>query len=197
MRSFSELAGQDLHWRFEEGSAEVSVAGTRVYVLYDADDQVAQAGVTWQRTVSFDVVLDVGEGTFQVHMDLASLARPSVVWKAGSSESAAGFKVGSEGSLTSNGWITTASGRSLAWVPTNVIGAEYVLFQPGGQALITIAAAPSISIGGNPGHMLIAPDEAADPDLAALATLGFALANEQMLLLHRPWYQPQNRLFGR
>jgi hypothetical protein len=52
--------------------------------------------------------------------------------------------------------------------------------------MITVSAAMEVVIGGNPGHMLIAPAAAADPELPALVGLSVALANEQVLLLHRP-----------
>jgi hypothetical protein len=61
----------------------------------------------------------------------------------------------------------------------------YVVFAPGGSRLITVSGYSPNSIGGNPGHMLIAPEVAAAPKLPALVGLSFALANEQVMLLHR------------
>jgi hypothetical protein len=65
------------------------------------------------------------------------------------------------------------------------MGYEYCMFVPGGPRLITLAAAASMHIGGNSGAMTLAPEMAGDTELAPLVALGFALANEQVLLLHR------------
>lgn len=91
------------------------------------------------------------------------------------------------GRITATGWITTATGRRLAWTPIHEGAYEYTIFEPGRPRLVTLAACSfSLSIGGDPGHMLIAPEAASDAELAALVVLVFALTNEQVLLLHRP-----------
>jgi hypothetical protein len=147
---------------------------------------VVTAEASWKRLDHFDLVMESGDGIYQVRLDLHDWKRRSVAWRAGESTSVAGFLLESEGSITARGWISTASGRSLVWEPTDDIGYEYVVFAPGGPRLITLSAAIKHGIGGNAGHMLIAP-EAADPELPALVGLGFTLACEQVLLLHRSW----------
>jgi hypothetical protein len=154
--------------------------------------------VTWQRQVNFDVMMEAGEGTYHAHMDLMSATRQSVAWKAGTEQSIAGFQIATEGPITATGWITTARGRRLAWTPIQAASYEYVIFEPNGPRQVTLAAASfSLSIGGDPGHTLIAPEASADPDLPALVVPAFALANEQVLLLHRPDpIQPSSRFLG-
>ncbi|HEV2217541.1 MAG TPA: hypothetical protein VGV88_08205 [Candidatus Dormibacteraeota bacterium] len=112
-----------------------------------------------------------------------------MAWKAGATQSAAGFELVAEGSFSARGWITTASGRRLAWEPTRETGYEYVVFEPGGPRMITVTAAYQLTFKGNPGQMLIAPEAATDPELPALVALGFALACEQALRLH--WDAPR------
>lgn len=189
MRSFSELAGKDLRWHVDL-DYQIPLEAERHYVLYDADEPVVTAQAMWKRLVFFDFVMESGEGTYQVHIDLLDPTRPSVAWKAGESTSLAGFTCESEGSITARGWIHTASGRSLVWEPTFDLGYEYVVFVPESPRLITVSAAIEHGIGGNPGHMLIAPEASADPELPALVALSFALANEQVLLLHRSRPRP-------
>jgi hypothetical protein len=184
MRAFSELGGKDLRWHVDL-DPRIPPNGERHYVLYDAGDPVATAQAMWQRMVFFDFIVESGEGTYQVHMDLLDPNRPSVAWKTGEATSLAGFTRESEGSITAKGWISTASGRSLVWAPTFDFGYEYVVFVPGGLRMITVSAAMEVGIGGNPGHMLISPESAADPELPALISLSVALSNEQVLLLHR------------
>jgi hypothetical protein len=65
------------------------------------------------------------------------------------------------------------------------MGYEYAIYAPGGPRLITLAAAASLHVGGNSGAMTLAPEMAADAELAPLVALGFAIANEQVMLLHR------------
>ncbi|HXC77376.1 MAG TPA: hypothetical protein VNU19_10015 [Candidatus Acidoferrum sp.] len=184
MRSYSELAGKDLRWHVDLGY-KVPVEAERHYVLYEADEPVVTAQAIWERLVFFDLVTESGEGTYQVHIDLTDAKRRSVAWKAGESTSLAGFVLESEGPITAKGWITTASGRSLIWEPTLSFGLEYVVFAPAGPRLITVSAALEHRIGGTAGNMLIASEAAGDPELPALAGLGFALACEQVMLLHR------------
>jgi len=138
----------------------------------------------WQRNDHFDAIVESGEGTFQVHMDLTGASRASVVWKLGETASAAAFELASESIITCSGWINTASLRRLAWAP-HAMGYEYAIFVPGGPRLITLAAAASLHVGGNSGAMTLAPEMAGDTELAPLVALGFAIANEQVLLLHR------------
>jgi hypothetical protein len=186
MRQLAELAGHKLRWKMES-MGSVPAQTERSYVLYDGDEPVVEAQVIWQRLSSFDIVMEAGEGTYQAHMDLSVPARTSVAWKAGSNESVAGFQVASESGITATGWINTAAGKHLAWAPIHPGAYEYVTFAPGGPPLVTLAACSfSVSIGGDPGHMLIAAEAAGDPELPALVVLAFALANEQVLLLHRP-----------
>ena len=194
MRSFSELTGKDLVWKVQPGSAHIPDQAEHSYVLFMCEEPVVQAQIVWQRMVSYDVIMESGEGTYQVHMDLADPKRRSVVWKAGVPESSAGFELASENMVTATGWITTASARKLAWAPTHEVGYEYVIFVPGSPRLITMAAAASISIGGNSGEMTLAPEMAGDADLAPLVALCFALTNEQVVLLHRDMNAPPGSL---
>jgi hypothetical protein len=190
VRSLSELTGQDLIWHVQPGSAGIPDQAQHSYVLFRGDEPVVQAQVMWQRMVSFEVIMEAGEGTYQVHMDLADPKRRSVAWKTGETQSAAGFELESESMITCTGWINTAGLRKLAWAPTREIGYEYVVYAPGGPRLITLAAAASAHIGGNSGEMTLAPEMAGDADLAPLVAMGFALANEQVMLLHRDMQNP-------
>ena len=177
--------GQDLIWQVQPGSAGIPDQAQHSYVLFRADEPVVQAQVMWKRLDHFDAIMESGDGTYQVHMDLTGPTRASVVWKLGEPASAAAFELASESIITCSGWINTASLRRLAWAPTHPMGYEYAIYAPGGPRLITLAAAASLHIGGNSGAMTLAPEMAADADLAPLVALGFAVANEQVLLLHR------------
>lgn len=190
MRSLSELTGQNLVWKVQPGSASIPDQSQHSFVLFMGDEPVVQAQMIWRRLDFYDVIMEAGEGTYEVHMDLAVPERHSVVNKAGVNESAAVFQLASESIVTATGWITTASQRKLAWAPTHELGYEYVIFAPGGPRLITLAAAASISVGGNSGQMTLAPEMAGDAELAPLVALGFALANEQVLLIHRDMKAP-------
>jgi hypothetical protein len=190
------LTGQNLVWKVQPGSAHIPDQAQHSFVLFMGDEPVVQAQLIWQRMVSFEVIMESGEGTYEVHMDLAVPDRRSVVNKAGVNESAAVFQLASEEMVTATGWITTASQRKLAWAPTHQVGYEYVIFAPGGPRLITLAAAASIAIGGNSGQMTLAPEMAGDPELAPLVAMDFALANEQVLLLHRDMSAPGGGLPG-
>jgi hypothetical protein len=185
VRSLAELVGQDLVWQVQPGSAGIPDQAQHSYVLFRGDEPVVQAQVMWQRLDHFDAIMESGEGTYQVHMDLAGAGRSSVVWKLGEPASAAAFELASESIITCSGWINTASLRRLAWAPTHPMGYEYSIFVPGGQRLITLAAAASLHVGGNSGAMTLAPEMAGDVELAPLVALGFAIANEQVMLLHR------------
>jgi hypothetical protein len=185
VRSFSELTGQNLVWQVQPGSAGIPDQAQQSSVLFRGDEPVVQAQMIWLRNDHFDVIMESGEGTYQVHMDLTGPKRSSVVWKLGATASAAAFELVSESIITCTGWINTASQRTLAWAPTHEMGAEYAIFVPGGPRLITIAAAASLHIGGNPGAMILAPEMAGDAELAPLVALGFAIASEQVRLLHR------------
>jgi hypothetical protein len=185
VRSLSELTGQNLVWQVQPGSAGIPDQAQQSYVLFIGDEPVVQAQTMWQRNDHFDAIMESGEGTYQVHMDLTGPKRSSVVWKLGATASAAAFELVSESIITCTGWINTASQRTLAWAPTRDMGGEYTIFVPGGPRLITLAAAASLHIGGNPGAMTLAPEMAGDTELAPLVALGFAIANEQVRLLHR------------
>jgi hypothetical protein len=184
VRALAELGGKDLRWHVDL-DPRIPLEAERHYVLYDAGEPVVTAQAMWKRMVFFDFIVESGEGTYQVHIDLLDPTRPSVAWKTGESTSLAGFTCESEGSITARGWIRTDSGRTLVWAPTFDLGYEYVVFAPEGPRMITVSAAIEVGIGGNPGHMLIAPESAADPELPALVALSVALANEQVMLLHR------------
>jgi hypothetical protein len=177
--------GQNLVWQVQPGSAHIPDQAQRGWVLFLGDEPVVQAQTMWKRLDHFDAVMETGEGTYQVHMDLTGPTRASVVWKLGEPASAAAFELASESLITCSGWINTASLRRLAWAPTHPMGYEYAIYVPGGPRMITVAAAASLHIGGNSGAMTLAPEMAADAELAPLVALGFAVANEQVLLLHR------------
>ncbi len=186
MRSLAELAALNLRWKMES-IGSIPDETERSYVLYHGDEPVVEAQVMWRRQVDFDAVMEAGEGTYHAHMDLTAPTRQSVAWKAGDAQSMAGFQIATEGPITATGWITTATGRRFAWAPIHEGAYEYTIFEPGGPRLVTLAASSfSLSVGGDPGHTLIAQEAAADPELAALVVLAFALTNEQVLLLHRP-----------
>lgn len=185
MRSLSELIGQDLVWQVQPGSAGIPDQAQQSYVLFRGDEPVVEAQTMWRRNDYFDAIIEAGEGTYQVHIDLTGPTRASVAWKTGETASAAAFELASESIITCTGWITTASMRKLAWAPTHEMGYEYTIFVPGGPRLITLAAAASLHVGGNSGEMTLAPEMAGDAELAPLVALGFAIANEQVRLLHR------------
>ena len=178
--------GQNLVWQVQPGSAGIPDQAQQSYVLFMGDEPVVQAQTMWLRNDHFDAIMEAGEGTYQVHMDLTGPKRSSVVWKLGETASAAAFELASESIITCTGWINTASQRRLAWAPTHEMGYEYAIYVPGGPRLITLAAAASIHIGGgNSGAMTLAPEMAGDADLAPLVALGLAIASEQVRLLHR------------
>lgn len=179
------IGQQNLVWTVQPGSAHILDEAQRSWVLFMGDEPVVQVQTIWQRIDYFDAIMESGEGTHQVHMDLTSPTRSSVVWKTGENQSVAGFELVSESVITCTGWINTASRRTLAWAPTHGMGYEYAIFASGGPRLITIAAASSLHIGGNSGQMTIAPEMEGDAELAPLVALGFALANEQVMLIHR------------
>jgi hypothetical protein len=185
VRSLSELTGLNLVWQVQPGSAGIPDQAQHSYVLFSGAEPVVQAQVMWQRLDHFDAIMECGEGTYQVHMDLTGAKRSSVVWKLGETASAAAFELVSESIITCTGWINTANLRTLAWAPTHEMGYEYTIFVPGGPRLITLAAAASLHIGGNSGAMTLAPEMVGDAELAPLVALGFAVANEQVMLLHR------------
>jgi hypothetical protein len=203
MRALADLAGLSAYWRADLGMA-IPDHAARHYVLFDGEEPVVAAQVIWQRLAYFDVTMEALEGTFHVHMDLTTPSRPSVSWKAGVDRSIAGFTAVPEHtvmvdvmgmslpSVTCSGWISTASGRTLAIVPTHGFGGEYVVFAPGGPALVTVAGTGSVHIKATiegvpdqlPGRMIVSPEGASDPELGGLAAFAFAFANEQALMLH-------------
>ena len=183
MRSFSELAGADLHWKFDS-SPIVPATGERHYVLFRGSEPVVTAQSKWEKLVSFEVALEAGEGTYFVHMDLTASPLKAVVWKAGTSFSAAGFSLTAWSSTAFVGTITTAGGRTLTWQPKTLLGLptnEGLLVAPDGSILVSIVAKSGSTTSGK---MQISPALAADPDRAALSALAFALCNEQGLFLH-------------
>jgi hypothetical protein len=183
MRSLSELAGADLFWKFDT-SPVIPITGDRHYVLFRGTEPVVTAQSKWEKLVSFEVVLEVGEGTYFVHMDLTASPLQAVVWKAGTSFSAAGFSLTAWSTSAFAGTITTAGGRVLTWRPKTWLGlptAEGLLVGPDGFVLLSVVAKTGSTTSGK---MQISPALAADPDRAALTTLAFALCNEQALYLH-------------
>jgi hypothetical protein len=183
MRSFSELAGADLHWEFDTSSI-IPNTGDRHYVLFRGAEPVVTAQAKWEKLASFEVALEAGEGTYFVHMDLTASPLTAVVWKAGTEFSAAGFSLTAWSSTTFAGTITTASGRTLTWKPKMQLGlptTEGLLLAPDGSILLSIVAKTGSTTSGK---LRISPALAADPDRAALSALAFALCNEQGLLLH-------------
>jgi hypothetical protein len=183
MRSFSELAAADLHWEFDTSSI-IPLAGDRHYTLFSAGEPVVTAQAKWEKFVSFEVALEAGEGTYFAHMDLTASPLQAVVWKAGTSFSAAGFSLSAWSSTAFAGTITTASGRTLFWQPKTWLGlptTKGLLLAPDGSVLLSIVAKTGST---NSGKLQISVALASDPDRAALITLAFALSNEQALLLH-------------
>jgi hypothetical protein len=183
MRSFSELAAADLHWDFDTSSI-IPITGDRHYILFSGGEPVVTAQAKWEKFVSFEVALEAGEGTYFVHMDLTASPLSAVVWKAGTSFSAAGFSLTAWSSTTFAGTITTASGRTLFWKPKIQLGlpaAEGLLLDPDGSILLSIVPKTGST---NSGKLQISAALASDPDRASLITLAFALCNEQALLLH-------------
>lgn len=183
MQSFSELAGAKLHWEFD-GSPIVPTTGDRHYVLFSGSDPVVTAQCKWEKLVYFQVALEAGEGTYFVHMDLTASPLTAVVWKAGTSFSAAGFSLTAWSSYAIAGTITTAGGRTLTWQPKTFLGmatAEGSVVAPDGAVLLSITPKSGSSTSGK---MRISAALAADPDRAALSALAFALCNEQAFHLH-------------
>jgi hypothetical protein len=183
MRSFSELAGFELHWEFDTSSV-IPNTGDRHYVLFHGSEPVVTAQSKWEKLVSFEVALEAGEGTYFVHMDLTATPLKAVVWKAGTSSSAAGFSLTAWSSFFFAGTITTAAGRTLTWQPKSVLGfptTQGLLVASDGTILLSIVPKSGSTVSGK---MQISAALAADPDRAALIALAFALCNEQGLLLH-------------
>ncbi len=184
MRAFSELTGKGLVWQSDMGMT-VPPTGDFHFALYDGQEAVATAHVTWQRMVLFDVTMESGDGTYQAHMDLSRNDRPTLVWKTGEDHSILSFAVAWEQVIACGGSIDTQSKRQLLIEPTHEMGYEYAIFPPGGARILTLAASSNFSIGGNPGQMSIEPASAGDAELPALVTLALAVANEETRLLHR------------
>ena len=184
MESLSSLSGRELHWRVDMGFT-IPADDQQHYLLWDRDVAVVSAQAIWKRLEFFDLIMECGEGTYQAHIDLAQPSgRPAVAWKVGQQTSLAGFTFGGEGLITVRGWIDTASGRRLAFAPSHDVGFEYAIFSVGGPRLMTVAATAGHSIGDTNGRMVISPEMSQDPELPALVVLGFALACEELMLLH-------------
>jgi hypothetical protein len=183
MRSFSELAGAELHWEFDT-SPIIPTSGDRHYVLFRGSEPVVTAQCKWEKLVSFEVALEAGEGTYFVHMDLTASPLKAVVWKAGTTVSVAGFTLTAWSTTAFAGVITTASGQTLTWQPKTVLGMPsttgLLIAADRGLLLSVVAKTGSTTSG----KMQITPALAADPDRAALCALAFALSNEQALFLH-------------
>ncbi len=183
MRSFSELADADLHWEFDT-SPVIPFTGDRHYVLFRGSDAMVTAQCKWEKFVSFQAALEAGEGTYFVHMDLTASPLQAVVWKAGTSFSAAGFLLTTWSTSAFAGTITTAGGRQLTWQPKTILGLptnKGQLLGPDHSILLSVVPKTGSTTSGK---MTISPALAADPDCAALITLAFALCNEQALFLH-------------
>ena len=185
MRSFSELTGRVLVWQSSDLGASIPDTGDYHFALFDGQEVVATAHVTWQRQLLFDVTMESGDGIYQTHMDLSRNDRPTVVWKPGENHTIISFSPAWEMVIAMGGPITAQSGRQLMLEPTHQMGYEYAIFPLGGARILTLAAWAKISIGGNPGQMSIEPSSAADPELAALVALAFTVSNEETRLLHQ------------
>jgi hypothetical protein len=194
MHALSEMVALDMQWKVVHPPAGAdnpipigSFYGSKTFGLFYGEDLVAQAQANWQLMHSFDLIMWAGEGVHQVHMDLADQKRQSETSMFGAQQSIAAFWLESEGFITAKGLIKTAGGHELRWEPTHSAGYEYVMRELDQAPLITLSATPDLpGVGGNPGHMNLGVDCAGDPELAGLVALGFALANEQVRLLHRP-----------
>lgn len=183
MRSFSELAGVELHWEFDTSSI-IPTAGDRHYVLFRGSEPVVTAQSKWEKLVYFEVALEAGEGTYFVHMDLTASPLKAVVWKAGTSVSVAGFSLTAWSTVAFAGTVTTASGRTLMWQPATMLGfptTKCLLIAPDRGLLLSMVAKTGSTTSGK---MRISTALAADPERAALCALAFALCNEQALFLH-------------
>jgi hypothetical protein len=183
MLSFSELGGTDLHWEVDS-SPVIPVAGDLRYALFRGSEAVVTAQCKWEKLLFFDVTLEAGEGTYFVHMDLTASPLQAVVWKAGTSLSAAGFTLTAWSTSLFAGTIATAGGRVLTWRPKTLLGLptiKGVLEAADGSILLSIAPKTGSATSGK---MRISAALAADPDRAALIALAFALCTEQALYLH-------------
>jgi hypothetical protein len=184
VRSFTEVTGQDLVWTGDAGNT-IPPTGDFHFALYEGQDGLATARVTWQRQGFFDVTMECADGAYQSHMDLTRNDRQALVWKSGENSSVLVWSVAWELVISCGGTINTRGGRKLLLEPTHQVGYEYAIFPEGGARILTLAAWAKYSIGGNPGHMSIEPGSATDPDLPALVLLAFTVANEETRLLHQ------------
>lgn len=196
MRSLADLTGVDLRWSFDTSSV-IPEAGDRHYVLFSGQEAVVTAQASWLRMDHFDVVMEAGEGSWFVHLDLKTAGRDGVVWKAGERTSQAGFRLthdasirlgdfnmAHDGSLIVTGAISCASGRQLEWRTKTLNGAisgGYELVSSEDEVLLYIQAAVGKTTAGT---MHIDASLATNAELPALVALAFALANEQALMLH-------------
>lgn len=183
MRSFSELAGANLHWEVNS-SPVIPAAGELHYVLVRESEEVVTAQCRWEKLVFFEVTLEAGEGTYFVHMDLTASPLQAVVWRAGTSFSAAGFTLTAWSTSLFAGTIATATGRVLAWRPKTLLGlptTKGLLVGADGSILLSVSPKTGSATSGK---MRISPALAVDPDRAALIAMAFALCTEQALYLH-------------
>ena len=160
------------------------------YYLFDGSEHCGTAFAEWVRGEHADFDVWFMEGAFRVHVDLKAVTMPAVAWRVGEQVSVVGFTRTQQNSFNANGVITTASGRTLALAPTgtNFItafgGYEHAIQHEDGARFITISGSTRLHVGGNPGHMLIAPQEASDPELPALVAMAFAIANVEINRLY-------------
>src|ERR1700674_2327656 len=141
MQSFSELAGADLHWEVHS-SPVIPAAGELHYVLFRGSEAVSTPQCKGEKLVFFEVTLEAGEGTYFVRMDLAASPLQAVVWRAGSSFSAAGFTLTAWSTSLFAGTIATATGSVLSWRPKTLLGlptTKGLLVAADGSILLSVA----------------------------------------------------------
>ena len=190
MHALEEMIALDLQWKITP-----TAPGTPTqFTLYYGEEEVAEAQASWEYLKFFDLMLWCGEGCYQVHMDLTDPARQSLAWKYGDTDSIAMFLATEEGEITCKGVIKKADGTLYDWAPTHVGAIAYKITQPEVDPFLTVEAAPSMGIGSF-GHMNMGVTIAGDKGLPGVVALGFAVANEQQRLLHRPPDPPRRGLF--
>jgi hypothetical protein len=119
-------------------------------------------------------------------MNLADPQRQTLAWQFGATKTIAEWLLTEEGEITCSGVVKTDEDISLDWGPTHPAGYEYALRVPGLDPMITIAAASSVSLGGNPGFMNMGVTAAGNLGLPGLVALALTVSNEQARFLHRP-----------
>ena len=182
MKALSALAGKDLVW-----SSDVIAAYQKDqhhYYLYDGTEHCGTGYAEWDRgrVATFDVWFL--EGHYKVNANLLDPTLPTVAWQDGGQKSIVGFTRTKQDSFTAFGVMSTAAGRTLQWAPTHNFGYEHVVVAPDGTRVVTISGAVRLHLGGNAGHMLIAAQEATDPELPGLVAFAFAMAQVQVNRLY-------------